>query len=281
MPHETPAFLLLGMLTIVGFGDGLAILIFGFASAMANSLLEAKLPGAGESSFLATMLVPAKEIVYSLIIGGVLGYGLCFLLRRLQQRAEYFVLTLGGIFLAVGLSEMLHMSLILTSLTIGFVLVNTRTEAFVHRVGEQVTAIMPVIFILFFGLAGAHMRISVLPALGLLGLLYIVGRSGGLILGARIGAVLGRVNDMIRKYVGLGILSQAGVAIGLSLIIVDEFRGVAHRLMQAGLAAEADHVTWIGTTVITTITATCFFFEVVGPICTRIALGHAGEIPED
>ena len=83
------------------------------------------------------------------------------------------------------------------------------------------------------------------------------------------------VNDYevkVKKYVGLGILSQAGVAIGLSLIVVQEF---------GELSAEfnLDHAARIGTTTLTTVTATCIFFEIIGPIFTKIALQKAGEIP--
>jgi len=132
---------------------------------------------------------------------------------------------------------------------------------------------MPLLFILFFVLAGAHLYLSALPSLGLLGIVYIVARSAGLIGGAWVGAVVGRLGDTIRKNLGLGILSQAGVAIGLSLIVKHEFQGIG-RVMENGMAAGD----WIGATVLTTITATCIFFEVVGPITTKIALGRAGEL---
>ncbi|HDQ13676.1 MAG TPA: hypothetical protein ENN41_02535, partial [Sediminispirochaeta sp.] len=68
---------------------------------------------------------------------------------------------------------------------------------------------------------------------------------------------------------GMGILSQAGVAIGLALIVKHEF------------SALGDWGAEIGATVITTITATCIFFELIGPILTKIALQKAGEIPSD
>ena len=72
----------------------------------------------------------------------------------------------------------------------------------------------------------------------------------------------------VDSWIGLGILSQAGVAIGLSLIIKHEFSGLG-----------SAHADVIGSSVITTITATCIFFEIIGPILTKIALEKAGEIP--
>lgn len=112
------------------------------------------------------------------------------------------------------------------------------------------------------------MNFTALPSLGLIGAMYIISRSSGLILGARIGGIIGKVEKKIKKYVGMGILSQAGVAIGLSLIVRNEFAALG-----------TDHAAYIGTSVLTTITATCIFFEIIGPILTKIALEKAGEIP--
>ena len=95
----------------------------------------------------------------------------------------------------------------------------------------------------------------------------------GLIGGARLGAVFGHVEDKVKKYVGLGILSQAGVAIGLSLIVKHEFTLIDARY-------DAPHALAIGSSVLATITATCIFFEIIGPIMTKVALKRAGEIPD-
>jgi Kef-type K+ transport system membrane component KefB len=132
---------------------------------------------------------------------------------------------------------------------------------------------MPLLFILFFTLAGANLHLQALPSLGLLGLVYILSRSGGLIFGSRLGARMGGVSERIRNWIGLGILSQAGVAIGLSLIVKHEFAGLG-KVLGTGLTSGD----MIGTVVITTITASCLFFEIIGPLLTRLALKKAGEI---
>ncbi len=69
----------------------------------------------------------------------------------------------------------------------------------------------------------ANLHISALPSLGLIGLVYIACRTGGLMGGASLGAVIGRADATIKRYLGLGILSQAGVAIGLALIVKQDF----------------------------------------------------------
>ncbi|MBC8450746.1 cation:proton antiporter [bacterium] len=279
---------------VVGFDDGLAILIFGFAAALAKVLIVKQLLGGDGASLniLAAMGRPALEIVGSLAVGTVLGFVFCQLVRRLRSGRDMLIIIFGTVLAATGISLFLNLSLILTNMAIGFVLVNTRREAFVHKVTAPLREIMPLLFILFFCLAGAHLEIGELPKLGIAGLLYIIARSTGLIVGSRLGALVGHVEEKIRKWIGLGILSQAGVAIGLSLIISHELREMAARpdIAQAVSRYASAHpgvnpVVYdpaaIGAAIITIITATCIVFEIIGPILTKIALQHAGEIGQD
>lgn len=258
---------------VVGFDDGLAIIIFGFAVAFAKNLLIGEATGHNES-ILPAMLLPLKEVGLSILVGGIVGFAFCWMVRKLEHSKDILIVIFGAVLIATGLSLRWHLSLIMTNMVVGFVLVNTRRQSLVHRVTAPLLDIMPLLFILFFCLAGAHLKLSALPALGLLGAVYIFGRSAGLIGGARVGAMIGRVDSKIKKYIGLGILSQAGVAIGLSLIVKHEFG-----LLDAKY--NLPHAMEIGTTVLTTITATCIFFEIIGPILTKIALKKAGEIKPD
>jgi len=254
---------------VVGFDDGLAIIIFGFAAAISKSLLEKEASGVA-TSILPAMVTPLKEIGLSILVGTIVGFIFCQFVRKLHNSKDIIIIIFGVILLTCGLSERLHLSLILTNMVIGVVLVNTRREPLVHRITAPLMEIMPFMFILFFTLAGAHLEIGALPKLGLIGVVYIAARSAGLMGGAWLGATVGKVEDKIRKYVGMGILSQAGVAIGLSLIVKSEFDQL-----------NTVHSVKIGTQVLTTITATCIFFEIIGPILTKIALKKAGEITLD
>jgi len=256
---------------VVGFDDGLAIIIFGFAAAFAKNLLIEEATGCN-GSILPAMLPPLKEIGLSILVGAVVGFAFCQMVRKLEHSKDILIVIFGAVLLATGLSLRWHLSLIMTNMVVGFVLVNTRREALVHRVMAPLYEIMPLLFILFFCLAGAHLELSTLPALGTLGVVYTIGRAAGLIGGARIGAMIGHVDNKIKKYIGLGILSQAGVAIGLSLIVKHEFA-------QLDAKYNLPHAATIGAVVLTTITATCIFFEIIGPILTKIALKRAGEIP--
>ncbi len=254
---------------VAGFDDGVAILLFGFTIAIARQILltEAGLAGGGLFSGLAR---PAVEIAASLGVGGVLGLLYSTLLRKIDSNNNITALTFGFILLGAGLSAMFHLSLILVNMGIGFVLANTSRQSILIGVNEQLRSLMPLLFILFFFLAGAHLDFAALPALGLTGLAYITGRTMGKIGGSWLGAWLGKAPKVIRNNIGLGLLSQAGVAIGLSLLVSREF-----------MAIDSPKARLIAASVVTTITATCILFEIIGPITARIALRNSGEIDQD
>ncbi|MFC2076659.1 cation:proton antiporter [candidate division KSB1 bacterium] len=251
---------------VVGFDDGLAIIIYGFAAALAKTLLIDEGSGV-QGNILASFGRPLLEIVLCLGIGGAFGMALTVIVKRLKQSSDYLIIVIGFTLLTTGVCKWLNISLILTNMIVGFVLVNTRREALVANILAPVNTVVPFLFIMFFALAGAHLNLKMLPSLGTLGVLYIVGRFSGLISGAWLGARIGRMEDKIRKYLGLGILSQAGVAIGLSLIFNHDAATIG-----------TPHAVSIGKTVIIMITATSIFFEILGPILTKIALDKAGEI---
>lgn len=246
--------------SVVGFDDGLGIVIFGFASAVAAQMLSNAAFSGG------ILLIPLIEIAGSIVVGGLLGVLGGVLSSRIESKRETLTLIFGFVLVASGLANALHLSLILTNLVVGITLVNTQPHRTSRHVGDAISTVMPLLFTLFFLLAGAHLHLTALPSLGLIGLVYVLARSFGLIGGAWIGSTIGRADPVIRKNVGLGILSQAGVAIGLALYV------------QRSFGAYGEMGAWIGTTIITTVTATSVIFEIIGPIFTRIALTRAGEI---
>ena len=251
---------------VVGFDDGLGIIIFGFVAAVSRSIVSQSF-GSGESTWLL-VAQPLREIGLSFLLGGLLGLLFGVLARKLLDRRDIFPLSFALVVITIGISSILHLSPILTNLIIGMVVVNTQPGSLSRKIQDQLSAVMPLLFILFFVLAGSNLHLAALPSLGVIGLVYIVCRSAGLMGGAWLGAATGRSAPKIRKYLGMGILSQAGVAIGLALIVKHEF---------SGLGAWGAR---IGTIVITTVTATSVIFEIVGPILTKLGLKKAGEIQE-
>ncbi len=252
---------------VVGFDDALAIVIYAVVAALTRGILSRE-AGIDVAGWQDALFGAGREIGLSLLLGAGIGLAFNALVVRLRSAGEVFILVFGAVAIGVGLSVRLHTSLILTDMVVGFVLSNLRKEGEIRRIMSPVSQFMPLIFVLFFALAGAHLDLKILPTLGLVGLGYILCRSVGLIGGSRLGAIIGKSEEKIKKYVGLGILSQAGVAIGLALITKEQFD-----------ALNCEHAAIIGAALITTVTATSIVFEIIGPILTKIALQKAGEIP--
>jgi Kef-type K+ transport system membrane component KefB len=253
------------LLGVVGLDDAFAILIYAFAAAGAKILLA----NTG-LTLEATVLGPALEIVGGLAVGSAVGGLLALLLWRSDEHSDMLIYSIAAVLLATGLASALGLSLILANLAVGAVLANASPRS-TERAYDAVGQITGPIYILFFVVAGAHLDLRLLAGLSLLGPVYILGRSAGLIGGAWIGATVSRADRVTRRYLGLGILSQAGVAIGLALAVANEFASPEYGTLGRELAKLT----------INTIAATTIVFEVVGPIATKIALSRAGEIPED
>ena len=117
----------------------------------------------------------------------------------------------------------------------------------------------PPLFLLFFVLSGADLDLSVLPQVGLMGVLYLVFRSMGKYLGARIGSRLVGFEPNVRKYLGVALLPQAGVAIGMTTIAAVELPQYGGQIRAVILCAT-------------------LIYELIGPVLTKIVLTRAGEI---
>jgi len=269
-----------GMLTkalyaVVGFDDGIGIIIFGFTSAVAKKLLMQE-SGMISGSLALMMWEPIKEIGLSIIVGLIIAFIFSLLIKKISSSNDISLLLIGMTFIAIGMSIQFHLSLIMINLIIGLVIVNTQTYDVTQKIHDRLPSYMPMLFILFFALAGASLHFNALPALGLVGLIYILTRSGGLIFGSRLGAMIGHTDKKIKKWVGMGILAQGGVAIGLSLIVKHDFAGLGKIVTNGQTSGDM-----LGITVITLVTATSVIFSIIGPIFARIALKKAGEIETD
>ncbi len=252
---------------IVGLDDALGILIFGFAFAVARGLLASQLGDEVSASLFDTLLFPLIEISLSLVWGIATGVIFCLLLRAQSDRQAVLIQTFAMILITIGFSRLLPLSMIFTLLVAGSIVVNTQPSGLVERLRGELTGFTPLLYILFFALAGANLHLGAIPQIGLLGLVYILSRSAGKISGAWFGSVLGKLQENLKRYTGMALLSQAGIAIGLALIVKSEFRDYGAEGVR------------IGGIVLTTITASCIIFELIGPVLVKIALRKSGEIP--
>lgn len=246
---------------VVGLDDGLGIIIFAFAA----SVVRLSCFGHEGVHIIVAILNPFKEIIGSIALGIALGLLFTYFARKTKTKDELLVISLGAILLCTGLCNWLHFSVILATLVLGMTVANTAIFTS-RRISNVVEEITPPLYVIFFVLAGAHLDIRLLPTLGFLGLIYVTARITGLMGGSFLGAAASRSQPAIRKYLGFGILSQAGVAIGLSLLVGTRFAPLGETGKE------------IGSIVISTIAATTIIFELIGPIGTKFAISRAKEI---
>lgn len=249
------------LLAVVGLDDVLALVLFSVASVV----VEAQLLGDIAPDLISLVKLPLIEIGGSLLLGFGGGFVLDLIMRHMNSRHDAMAISIGFVLLGVGLSETLELSLILTTMSMGVFLVN-RDPSNTRAIRFTIEQAGPVVYVLFFALVGARLEISTLPAMGALGILYIVLRSFGKFVGAWLGGRLGGAEKAVRENLGFGLLSQAGVAVGLAL-------AASGRFAEAGEKGEA-----LGALVLGVITATTFVVQIAGPIFTKFAIQRAGEI---
>jgi NhaP-type Na+/H+ or K+/H+ antiporter len=249
------------LLAVVGLDDAMSLLLFSLAIAGAEAILT----GAQTLSLLQIIEYPIFEIGGSILLGFTVGLLLNGIMQRMKSFHDSMAISIGFVFLAVGLSETLGLSLILTSMVMGITVVN-RSPEHGKRIRFTIEQAGPVIYVLFFTLVGARFQLSLLPTMGLLGIAYVLLRSFGKFTGAWIGGSLGGAEPVVRDNLGLGLLSQAGVAIGLAL-------NCECRFAELGPEGQA-----LGSLVLSVITATTFIVQIVGPIGVKLAIKRADEI---
>jgi Kef-type K+ transport system membrane component KefB len=249
------------LLAVIGLDDALALLLFSLTS----GFVENRLSSSATASIFDILLVPVVEIGGSILLGILMSLTLDYLLHKIKGQHDGMAISIGFVFLGVGLSVTLGMSLILTTMAIGFILIN-RSPEHGYRIRYTIEQAGPVLYVLFFALIGARFQLSLLPSMGLLGLIYVSMRTLGKYFGARFGGELGGAEPKVCQNLGLGLLSQAGVAVGLAI-------NTGTRFLAYGPAGEA-----LGYLIINVITASTFIVQIIGPICVKSAITRAGEV---
>lgn len=258
--YKAKGILTTTLLAIVGLDDAVGLILYGFSVAIAKaSLIHTKL------SIDIVLKQPAIEIGLAIAIGVGLAVALSLLLRVFRADNQVLILTIAAIFVAAGVARTHHFSPILTCMFVGLTLSNISPRAAGHayRILENFT---PPVYVLFFILVGSRLDVRLLPSMGALGLLYVAARSTGKIAGASLGATISRAPLVLRKYLGLTLFSQAGVAIGIAISIYEEFSRMGAQGQQLGVE------------IISLITATTFIVQIIGPPFVKYAITKAGEV---
>jgi len=253
--YKTKGPLTSTVIGIVAMDDALSLMLFAICSSIANTMLL----HAG-ANIMNTVLLPVYEIAGSVIVGGLMGLLLSVIVRKYFEEEGILAFSIGLVLLVLGLAEALKLDMILAAMALGTVLTNTvphRSE----EVFKFVARFAPPIFVLFFVLFGAKLNISSMSLpLIIMTVVYLVGRTFGKGLGAMFGAKVSGAPRTVQKYLPFCLFSQAGVAIGLSI-----------------LASQRFHDT-IGDSIVIIITTTTFVVQLIGPPSVKWAAGKAGEV---
>jgi len=245
------------LLGVVAIDDAWCLIIFALSLALARAFLQHM---EVINSFFIIKVITSSfvQIGGALLLGSIVSIVFMKLSHFARNATELLTYTLALILLTTGLAIFLGLSVLLTNMCLGAVLVNVDKTSFTFL--ESLRTVETPLYLIFFVLAGASFEMSVLIQLGWLGLAYILLRGVGKIGGATLGGMLGRGGTKINRFIGWGLLPQAGVAMG------------------AALVAKSVLPSFWGDTISTIIIASTVFYELVGPIFTRVALEKVGEV---
>ena len=250
------------LLPVVALDDMVGLVVFAISFGIARALES------GQVDMFSVLVDPLIEVVVSLGLGAVLGYAFHFIEQFFHSRSKRLSISVLFVFLAVALSQ-LHFTIgpvtvgfsnLLVCMAMGTLFCNlcSFSEELMDRVDRWTAPLM----VLFFVISGADLDFKVFAdwAIILVGVIYIIARSLGKIYGAQISAHMTKCSPTIQKYLGITLLPQAGVSLGMSLTAMS-------------LGAPGQIIRNVALFAV-------LVYELFGPLLTRIALQKAGEISD-
>ena len=248
------------LLPIVALDDAVGLIVFAVSFGIAKSLVV------GAVDIISILVNPLIEIAASLILGAIMGVVLTYLEKLFNSNTNRLNLTIGFVFLTASLSMLkfhigpvhIQFSSLLVFMMLGTIFCNIcpLSEDLMQRSDKWTSPL----FALFFVISGAELELSVFTdvAIVVIGLIYILFRSLGKYTGTFASAKFSKCEPQICKYLGITLLPQAGVALGMCATA-----------MQLGVEGN----------LIRNITLfAVLIYELFGPLFTRMALTAAGEI---
>ncbi|MBP3445917.1 MAG: cation:proton antiporter [Clostridia bacterium] len=248
------------LLPIVALDDAVGLVLFAVSFGVAKALLH------GQVDIISVVLEPILEVVLSLALGFIMGALFTFFEKFFHSRSKRLAMSVTFVFLTVALSMFefeiggvhIAFSSLLVCMMLGTVFCNMCD--FSEELMDRVDRWTAPLFILFFVISGAELELATFKDIIVVGIgvAYIVSRSLGKYLGARFSAKAVKCDDHIVKYLGITLLPQAGVALGMAL--------------------KAEALGEEGVIVTNIILFSVLIYELVGPFLTKVALTKAGEI---
>ena len=250
------------LLPVVALDDVVGLIVFAISFGIAKAIEQ------GSLDIISIIVNPIVEVVASLTLGALIGLLFHFTEQFFHSRSKRMTISVTYVFFAVALSMTefhlgpvtVEFSSLLVCMMMGTIFCNMCdfSEELMDRMDRWTAPIM----VLFFVLSGADLEFSVFGdwAIILVGIIYIMFRSAGKIVGANISAKFMKTEPTIQKYLGVTLLPQAGVALGMTM--------TALSLGEPGVVIRSVALFAV------------LIYELVGPLLTRIALEKAGEITE-
>ncbi len=252
------------LLPVVALDDAVGLMVFAVSFGVAKSI------STGSVNILSVVVSPVLEVVLSLILGAVMGFVFNYCEKLFHSRSKRLSISVVFVLMTVALSMLkfdlgngLHIefSSLLSCMMLGTVFCNVCeiSEELMDRVDRWTAPLL----VLFFVLSGAELELSVFKEgiIILIGVIYIISRSLGKYFGARFSAQMTHCDDSIIKYLGVTLLPQAGVALGMAM--------KAQTLGAEGMIVS--NITLFAVLV----------YEIFGPMLTKISLVRTGDIQLD
>lgn len=277
------------LLPVVALDDAVGLVVFAISNNIALSWASgvATSGAAAAISVLDILVWPLVEIVASLVVGAAIGALLSVIPRFFKSKDNRLIASLVAVFLSLGVCQLFEflkescgcpfkLSDLLVCMMAGAMFVNLRNEAV--QMMEGVDRWTPSILMLFFILSGAELNLGMFNNWGIVCciVLYVLARCLGKYFGTVLGATVTKSDVKVRKYLGITLFPQAGVAIGMATMCKKEFVNLGNRFAENAEVAQsfAD----IGSKIVTITMCAVLIYELVGPILTKWALTKAGEI---
>lgn len=231
------------LLAIVAMDDVWALILF--------SLVLAMIAGPDGHGIGSSLLGASYDIGVAVLIGVAIGLPAAYLTGRIKSGQPMLTEALGLVFLCGGAALWFEVSFLIAAMTMGAVITNMARH---HEYPfHEIENIEQPFMAIFFILAGASLEFDMLQEIGVIGAIYLLARVAGKLSGAWFGALISQAEPAVRNWMGLALMPQAGVAIGMALLIASSFPEYRQIILSIV----------ISTTVI---------FEIVGPVATRFAL---------
>ncbi|MCI8402983.1 MAG: cation:proton antiporter [Lachnospiraceae bacterium] len=240
------------LLSVVAIDDAVALVAFGFAITIAKGMGDT-----GQTNLLLSLAQPFLEVILALATGSVLGLLMILPLKHFKKQGNRLVILIAFVFLNSALASLFGVSELLTCMMAGAAFCNVSPES--DRMADLADQITPPLFLMFFVVSGAGLDLTILPSIGVIGLIYVILRVAGKIAGAYLGARIMKAPSQVARYLGPTLIPQAGVAIGLTIVaqsVVPEYAGTIRAVVLCGT----------------------LIYELTGPVITKWALTKAGEI---